>query len=95
MTKIIFLCRHGESKYNLSLSKNGQKKLFIFFDKYTSYSYLNEIYAGNMENLTYSELKNKYPLDYQNRKNNKFNYTYLNGESYKNLQKRVLPILDY
>ena len=45
---------------------------------------LNEIYAGACEELTYSEIQEKYPSEYEARGRNKLVYRYngYGGESY-------------
>lgn len=54
---------------------------------------LNEINAGDFENLTFSEVKIKHSVEYNKRKLDKLNYRYYNGESYVDLIQRVEPIL--
>ncbi len=44
---------------------------------------LNEIDGGDMENMTYEEIADKFPEEYEDRKQNKFTYRYPNGESYQ------------
>lgn len=56
-------------------------------------SILNEINAGIFEQETFSNLKNRYPDEFKKRNSNKFNYRYPDGESYKDLKKRVLGII--
>jgi 6-phosphofructo-2-kinase / fructose-2,6-biphosphatase 2 len=46
---------------------------------------LNEINGGICENMTYDEVKEKYPDLYDERKKNKFYYKYPEGESYFDL----------
>ena len=55
---------------------------------------LNEIDAGNFDNMTYEEIKIKYPKEYSQRKNNKFTYRYPSGESYYDLKNRVKEIMN-
>jgi len=54
---------------------------------------LNEINAGEFENMTYQDIKNKHSDEYNKRKVNKFTYRYPKGESYKDLQDRVSGII--
>lgn len=58
------------------------------------YDILNEIDAGEFDNMTYEEIKIKYPDEYKKRKNDKFNYRYPSGESYYDLKNRVKDIID-
>lgn len=60
----------------------------------TQFNELNEINAGDFEDLTYSEVKKLYLEEYNKRKSNKLKYRYNNGESYLDLIKRVTPIID-
>ncbi len=50
---------------------------------------LNEINGGVCEHLSYQEVKLKYPDIYNQRKNNKFNFKYPEGESYQDLINRL------
>lgn len=54
---------------------------------------LNEINAGDFENLTYSEVKKNHLEEYNKRKLNKLTYRYKNGESYLDLIERVEPLV--
>ena len=58
------------------------------------YDILNEINAGDFDNMAYEEIKSKYPDEYNKRKNDKFNYRYPSGESYYDLKNRVKHIID-
>lgn len=60
-----------------------------------SLSCLNEINAGIFEDKTEQFIKENYPNVYSERKKDKFNFIYPNGESYKMLQKRVLKVLNF
>ena len=54
---------------------------------------LDEIDAGIYDSLTYKEIKEKYPEEYNNRKKDKLNYRYPRGESYKDLVIRAQKII--
>jgi 6-phosphofructo-2-kinase/fructose-2,6-biphosphatase 2 len=49
---------------------------------------LNEIDAGICEEMTYEEIRNKFPVDYAARERNKLMYRYPGGESYQDLISR-------
>lgn len=51
--------------------------------------YLDEIDAGIYDSLTYEEIKEKYPDEFEQRKKNKLNYRYPRGESYKDIIERI------
>jgi len=55
---------------------------------------LNEIDAGICEDLTYEDVKEKYPDEFQKRKLDKLNYRYPEGESYIDLVNRLKPIFE-
>ena len=63
-------------------------------DNYTQYSELDEINAGICEDLTYTEVMEKYPDEFAARKNDKINYRYPKGESYTDLVTRVSPVVE-
>lgn len=54
---------------------------------------LDEIHAGVCEDLTYDEVKEKYPQEFNLRLADKLNYRYPKGESYIDLFRRVKPFV--
>jgi broad specificity phosphatase PhoE len=61
-------------------------------DRFTWHN-LNEIHAGVCEDLTYSEVKQKYPsIDYF-RSQAKYSFRYPQGESYQDIVQRLEPII--
>jgi broad specificity phosphatase PhoE len=50
---------------------------------------LDEIDAGTYDSMTYTDIKEKYPDDFELRKKDKLNYRYPMGESYKDLIQRL------
>jgi len=50
---------------------------------------LDEINAGDYDQLTYEQIKEYYPIEYQKRQLDKLGYRYPNGESYVDLTNRV------
>ena len=52
---------------------------------------MNEIDAGEMENLTYEEISEKYPEEFKARDINKLSYRYPSGESYQVSQGLQIP----
>ena len=63
-----------------------------FFNKTTQFEELNEINSGICDNMTYSEIENKYPEEFNKRKNNKYYYRYPEGESYSDINIRLTKI---
>ncbi|MGM5487830.1 MAG: histidine phosphatase family protein [Nanobdellota archaeon] len=51
---------------------------------------LDEIDAGICEELTYNEIKSMFPTIYEERKKDKFNYVYPDGESYSTMIPRIV-----
>ncbi|EDV25833.1 6-phosphofructo-2-kinase/fructose-2,6-bisphosphatase 2 [Trichoplax sp. H2] len=54
---------------------------------------LNEIDAGICDELTYNEIKEKFPEEYKARSESKFYYRYPRGESYEDLVNRLEPVI--
>ena len=55
---------------------------------------LNEIHSGDFEGMELNSIKHNYPDLYKFRNKDKVNNSYPNGESYKDVYKRVSIILD-
>ena len=63
---------------------------------YEPWKALNEIDAGVCEGLTYEEIKQRYPEEYERRNGetgNKYSYRYPMGESYYDLVIRLEPVI--
>ncbi|KAJ8661887.1 hypothetical protein O0I10_002218 [Lichtheimia ornata] len=54
---------------------------------------LDELDAGVCDGMTYEEIEEKYPEDYANRDEDKFNYRYRGGESYRDVVLRLEPVI--
>lgn len=54
---------------------------------------LDEIDAGICDGLTYAEVADKYPEEYESRKLNKLHYRYPRGESYQDVIHRLEPVI--
>ncbi|KAI8328343.1 6-phosphofructo-2-kinase-domain-containing protein [Blakeslea trispora] len=54
---------------------------------------LDELDAGMCDGMTYEEIEEKYPEDYANRDEDKFNYRYKGGESYRDVVLRLEPVI--
>ncbi|CAG8549722.1 27354_t:CDS:2, partial [Racocetra persica] len=54
---------------------------------------LEELDAGVCDGMTYEEIEEKYPEDYNNRDEDKFNYRYRGGESYRDVVYRLEPVI--
>ncbi|KAL4658444.1 6-phosphofructo-2-kinase/fructose-2,6-bisphosphatase 3 isoform X2 [Arapaima gigas] len=60
---------------------------------YEQWKALDEIDAGVCEEMTYEEIKEKYPEEFALRDQDKFHYRYPRGESYQDLVQRVEPVI--
>jgi 6-phosphofructo-2-kinase/fructose-2,6-biphosphatase 2 len=54
---------------------------------------LDELDAGLCDGMTYQEIKDRYPEDFQARDEDKYNYRYRGGESYRDVVIRLEPII--
>merc|ERR1712228_639253 len=54
---------------------------------------LCEIEAGICDSMTYKQIEEKYPNEFEKRKANKLTYRYPQGESYKDVIKRLEPVI--
>lgn len=54
---------------------------------------LDEIDSGVCDGMTYGEIQDHFPEDFAARDNDKYNYRYLGGESYRDVVIRLEPII--
>jgi len=54
---------------------------------------LDELDSGVCDGMTYQEIADKYPEDFQARDDDKYNYRYRGGESYRDVVIRLEPII--
>mmetsp|Transcript_1434 Transcript_1434/g.1846 ORF Transcript_1434/g.1846 Transcript_1434/m.1846 type:complete len:137 (+) Transcript_1434:254-664(+) len=54
---------------------------------------LDEIYAGVFDGMTYEEIKEKAPHEFEQRQNSKLSYRYPRGESYLDVIQRLDPLV--
>ncbi|KAF9187381.1 Fructose-2,6-bisphosphatase [Haplosporangium sp. Z 11] len=54
---------------------------------------LDELEAGRADGLTYGQVEELFPEDFANRDNDKFNYRYQEGESYRDVVARLEPVI--
>ncbi|RUP49600.1 histidine phosphatase superfamily [Jimgerdemannia flammicorona] len=54
---------------------------------------LDELDSGVCDGMTYEEIEEKYPEDFANRDEDKFNYRYRGGESYRDVVLRLEPVI--
>ncbi|GMM51164.1 fructose-2,6-bisphosphatase [Starmerella bacillaris] len=75
-----------------TLQRTQQTAQYLPYPK-IQWKALDELDAGVCDGLTYEEIKNKYPEDFYNRDENKFEYRYRGGESYYDVTTRLDPII--
>mmetsp|Transcript_22441 Transcript_22441/g.30853 ORF Transcript_22441/g.30853 Transcript_22441/m.30853 type:complete len:598 (+) Transcript_22441:33-1826(+) len=61
--------------------------------QYVKWKALDEIDAGICDGMTYEEIKEKMPDEYEARQKDKLRYRYPRGESYEDLVRRVEPVI--
>lgn len=69
----------------LAASPNGYDKL--------EWKALDELDSGACDGLTYQEISDTYPEDFKARDDDKYNYRYRGGESYRDVVIRLEPII--
>ncbi len=59
----------------------------------TEWRALDEIDAGDCDGMTYREIEQAFPEEYAARERDKFNYRYPRGESYRDVIRRLEPVI--
>lgn len=93
---IISLDNYKDIKiFTSSLKRTKETAMYLSNNKHKviEKKCLDEIDAGLYDSLTYDNIKEQYPEDYEMRKKDKLNYRYPRGESYKDLILRVEKII--
>ncbi|KAF9937233.1 Fructose-2,6-bisphosphatase [Mortierella alpina] len=62
-------------------------------NKKLAWQALDELEAGRADGLTYNQVEELFPEDFANRDNDKYNYRYQEGESYKDVVARLEPVI--
>ncbi|KAI9017541.1 histidine phosphatase superfamily [Gaertneriomyces semiglobifer] len=75
-----------------TLKRTVQTARFISFPL-LQWKQLDELDSGVCDGLTYEEIAAKYPDDFNERDQDKFNYRYHGGESYRDLVQRLEPVI--
>lgn len=75
-----------------TLKRTNQTARFLPFEK-LEWKALDELDSGVCDGLTYAEIEEKYPDDFKQRDDDKYNYRYLGGESYRDVVIRLEPII--
>jgi len=75
-----------------TLKRTIQTARFLPFEK-LEWKALDELDSGVCDGLTYAEIEEQYPEDFKARDDDKYNYRYLGGESYRDVVTRLEPII--
>lgn len=75
-----------------TLKRTIQTSRFLPFEK-LEWKALDELDSGVCDGLTYGEIEERYPQDFRARDDDKYNYRYLGGESYRDVVIRLEPII--
>ncbi|KAA1478775.1 bifunctional 6-phosphofructo-2-kinase/fructose-2,6-bisphosphate 2-phosphatase [Dentipellis sp. KUC8613] len=75
-----------------TLQRTIQTAQHLSYNKLTWKS-LDELDAGVCDGMTYEEIERAYPEDFANRDEDKFNYRYRGGESYRDVVVRLEPVI--
>ncbi|EMC95396.1 hypothetical protein BAUCODRAFT_72087 [Baudoinia panamericana UAMH 10762] len=75
-----------------TLKRTAQTARYLPYEK-LSWKALDELDSGVCDGLTYAEIEAQYPQDFKARDEDKYNYRYLGGESYRDVVIRLEPII--
>lgn len=75
-----------------TLKRTGQTASGLPYPK-LGWKSLDELDAGVCDSMTYEEIEKYYPEDYASRDEDKFNYRYRGGESYRDVVVRLEPVI--
>lgn len=78
--------------WHSSLRRTGQTASMLKYPKLV-WNSLDELDAGVCDSMTYEEIAKYYPEDYASRDEDKFNYRYRGGESYRDVLVRLEPVI--
>ena len=76
-----------------TLVRTNETAQYLPFQQVLPWRALNELDAGLCDGMTYEEIEEKYPEDFKERDDNKFEYRYKGGESYKDVVLRLEPVM--
>ncbi|AMD22479.1 HHL291Cp [Eremothecium sinecaudum] len=75
-----------------TLVRTGETAQFLPY-KQLQWKALDELDAGVCDGMTYYEIQEKYPEDFKARDDDKFEYRYRGGESYRDVIVRLEPVI--
>jgi 6-phosphofructo-2-kinase/fructose-2,6-biphosphatase 2 len=75
-----------------TLKRTAQTARYLPYEK-LAWKALDELDSGVCDGLTYADIEREYPQDFKARDEDKYNYRYLGGESYRDVVIRLEPII--
>lgn len=79
--------------WTLTLKRTQQTASFLPYNKKLEWKALDELDAGECDGMTYEEIEQEFPDDFKARDDNKYEYRYRGGESYRDIVIRLEPII--
>lgn len=76
-----------------TLKRTQQTASFLPYQKKLEWKALDELDAGECDGMTYEEIETEFPDDFKARDDNKYEYRYRGGESYRDIVIRLEPII--
>lgn len=76
-----------------TLKRTHQTSLFLPYQKKLQWKALDELDAGACDGMTYEQIEQQFPEDFAARDNDKYEYRYRRGESYRDIVIRLEPII--
>ncbi|CUM67464.1 uncharacterized protein PRCAT00005160001 [Priceomyces carsonii] len=76
-----------------TLKRTQQTASFLPYQRKLQWKALDELDAGECDGMTYEEIENQFPEDFKARDDNKYEYRYRGGESYRDIVIRLEPII--
>lgn len=76
-----------------TLKRTQQTASLLPYKRKLEWKALDELDAGECDGMTYEEIEEKFPEDFKARDDNKYEYRYRGGESYRDIVIRLEPII--
>jgi 6-phosphofructo-2-kinase/fructose-2,6-biphosphatase 2 len=76
-----------------TLKRTQQTSSFLPYKKKLQWKALDELDAGECDGMTYEEIEKEFPEDFKARDDDKYEYRYRGGESYRDIVIRLEPII--
>ncbi|KAL7666419.1 6-phosphofructo-2-kinase domain-containing protein [[Candida] zeylanoides] len=76
-----------------TLRRTQQTASFLPYRRKLEWKALDELDAGECDGMTYEEIEQRFPQDFKARDDNKYEYRYRGGESYRDIVIRLEPII--